>query len=91
MKKISNDIVTAAERLLNTEDGKTLMAWLVKEYGLMERSFIPDQHGKVSPINAAIRDGERAVVSLLYKIKESYFFQPNTDNEKTDHKPARQR
>jgi len=57
------------------------MAWLVKEYGLMDRSFIPDQHGKLRPINAAVRDGESGVVPVLIKLKESNIFQPNTENE----------
>lgn len=53
------------------------MAFLVKEYGLMERSFMPDPQGKVSPINAAIRDGERGVVGLLFKLKQSDTYKPN--------------
>mgnify|MGYP007059733812 FL=1 len=50
------------------------MAFLVKEFGLMERSFLLDQQGKVSPINAAIRDGERGVVGLLFKLKQQETF-----------------
>jgi len=82
MRKLSNELAATAERVLNTPDGIALMAWLVKEYGLMDRSFIPDQYGKLSPINAAVRDGERGVVSVLFKLKESNIFQPNTENEK---------
>ena len=68
MKPISREVAVAAEKLFNTGDGKTVMGYLVKEFGLMDRAFIPDQHGKVSPINAAIRDGERGVVGLLFKL-----------------------
>lgn len=50
------------------------MAFLVKEYGLMERAFLLDKQGKVSPINAAIRDGERGVVGLLFKLKQNETF-----------------
>lgn len=59
-----------AAECLNSKSGERLMAFLVKEFGLMERSFLLDQQGKVSPINAAIRDGERGVVGLLFKLKQ---------------------
>ena len=77
MRKITKEVADAAAACLNTKDGETLVAFLVKEYGLMERSFLLDQHGKVSPINAAIRDGERGVVGLLFKLKQQQTFDPN--------------
>lgn len=70
MRQISKEIADAAAECLNTVSGEKLMGFLVKEYGLMERSFLLDQQGKVSPINAAIRDGERGVVGLLFKLKQ---------------------
>lgn len=63
-----------AAECLNSKSGERLMAFLVKEFGLMERSFLLDQQGKVSPINAAIRDGERGVVGLLFKLKQQETF-----------------
>lgn len=81
MRTIPKRVAVAAETILNSDHGETLMGFLVKEYGLMERSFLPDQHGKVSPMNAAIRDGERGVVSLLFKLKQGETFQPNENNE----------
>jgi hypothetical protein len=70
MRQITQEVADAASECLNTKNGERLMAFLVKEFGLMDRSFLLDQHGKVSPINAAIRDGERGVVGLLFKLKQ---------------------
>jgi hypothetical protein len=75
MKQIPTDVAIAAERLLKTDDGQTLMGFLIKDYGLMDRAFIQDGHGKVSPINAAIRDGERGVVGFLFKLSQGETFQ----------------
>lgn len=77
MRKITQEVADAAEVCLNTKDGEMLMAFLVKEYGLMERSFLLDAQGKVSPINAAIRDGERGVVGLLFKLKQQQTYKPD--------------
>jgi hypothetical protein len=74
MRKLSRDVADAAAQVLNTKNGEILMGFLVKEFGLMERNFVPDQQGKVSPINAAIRDGERGVVGLLFKLKQNETF-----------------
>jgi len=74
MRKLSREVADAAAQVLNTKNGEILMGFLVKEFGLMERNFVPDQHGKVSPINAAIRDGERGVVGLLFKLKQDETF-----------------
>jgi hypothetical protein len=74
MRKISKEVADAASECLNTKAGERLMAFLVKEYGLMERAFLLDKQGKVSPINAAIRDGERGVVGLLFKLKQNETF-----------------
>jgi hypothetical protein len=70
MRKITQEVADHAAECLNSKSGERLMAFLVKEFGLMERSFLLDQQGKVSPINAAIRDGERGVVGLLFKLKQ---------------------
>ena len=77
MRKITQELADHASVCLNTVSGEALMAFLVKEYGLMERSFVPDAQGKVSPINAAIRDGERGVVGLLFKLKQNDTYKPN--------------
>jgi len=76
MRQIPHNVAQAAEACLNTDEGKTMMAHLVKEFGLLDRSYIPDAQGKVSPILAAIRDGERGVVGLLYKLQQSKTFEP---------------
>lgn len=81
MKQIPRDVAVAAQKILNTDEGNTLMGYLVKDFGLMDRSFIPDHHNKVSPINAAIRDGERGVVGLLFKLKQGETFEPNETDE----------
>lgn len=70
MRKISKEVAEAAAACLNSPEGEMMMSYLIREYGLMERSFIQDAHGKVSPINAAIRDGERGVVGFLFKLKQ---------------------
>jgi hypothetical protein len=77
MRKITKEVADAAASCLNTRDGETLVGFLVKEFGLMERSFLLDNQGKVSPINAAIRDGERGVVGLLFKLKQQQTFDPD--------------
>lgn len=61
----------AAERLFNTPDGEAVVAYLAQEVGLTERTFIPDADGRVDPYRAAIKDGERAVVSLILKLKQA--------------------
>jgi hypothetical protein len=73
-RKITQEVADHAAECLNSKSGERLMAFLVKEFGLMERSFLLDQQGKVSPINAAIRDGERGVVGLLFKLKQQETF-----------------
>ena len=77
MRKLSREVADAAAQVLNTKNGEILMGFLVKEFGLMERVYVPDSHGKVSPINAAIRDGERGVVGLLFKLKQNETFDAN--------------
>jgi len=77
MRKITKEVADAAASCLNTRDGETLVGFLVKEFGLMERSFLLDNQGKVSPINAAIRDGERGVVGLLFKLKQQQTYDPD--------------
>ena len=74
MRKLSRDVADAAAHVLNTKNGEILMGFLVKEFGLMERVYVPDKQGKVSPINADIRDGERGVVGLLFKLKQNETF-----------------
>jgi len=81
MKQIPRDVATAAQRILNTPDGETLIGFLVKDYGLMERVFMTDLHGKLSPINAAVRDGERAVVGMLFKLKQAQTFDEIIDDK----------
>lgn len=74
MRQIPKEVADAAAECLNTKCGEKLVSYLVKEYGLLERSFLLDGQGKVSPINAAIRDGERGVVGLLFKLKQQETF-----------------
>lgn len=78
MRQIPHNVAQAAEACLNTDEGKTMMAHMIKEFGLLDRAYIPDAQGKVSPILAAIRDGERGVVGLLHKLQEGKVFDPRT-------------
>lgn len=86
MRSIPIKTAETAERLLSSPDGQLLLQHLVQEYGLMERSFLADSQGKVSPINAAIRDGERGVVGYLFKLSRGEFSN-NPTHEARNHNP----
>ena len=53
-----------------------LVDYLSHAVGLTERTFIPDPDGRVDPLRAAIKDGERAIVSLIVKLQNG-----DTNNE----------
>lgn len=70
MRSIPLKIAQAAEKALNTGEGRMVVDYLSKAVGLTERTFIPDPDGKVDPLRAAIKDGERAIVSLIVKLQK---------------------
>lgn len=76
MRGIPVKVADAAEKALNTPEGEVFVEYLVKAVGLTERTFIPDASGHVDPYRAAIKDGERAIVSLIVKL-----YQGETNDE----------
>lgn len=76
MRGIPVKVADAAEKTLNTPEGEMFVEYLVKAVGLTERTFIPDASGHVDPYRAAIKDGERAIVSLIVKL-----YQGETNDE----------
>ena len=70
MRQLNAQTAKAAEKALNTPEGKILTEYLTQAVGLMERTFIPDSNGVVDPYRAAIKDGERAIVSLIVKLQQ---------------------
>jgi len=69
MRQLNAQTAKACEKALNTPEGKILTEYLTQSVGLIERTFIPDSNGVVDPYRAAIKDGERAIVSLLVKLQ----------------------
>jgi hypothetical protein len=51
--------------VLRTDDGRELLAHLVKRFDLSGRTFMAGEKGEVNALRAAIRDGERAAVRYL--------------------------
>jgi len=70
MRQLNAQTAKAAEKALNTPEGKILTEYLIQAVGLIERTFIPDSNGMVDPYRAAIKDGERAIVSLIVKLQQ---------------------
>lgn len=70
MRQIPVKVADAAEKAFNTPEGSIVVDYLAKAVGLTERTFIPDAGGHVDPYRAAIKDGERAVVSLIVKLQK---------------------
>ncbi|GAT35612.1 hypothetical protein TSACC_3683 [Terrimicrobium sacchariphilum] len=62
-------LVNAARRVLESEDGRVLMAHLEETFRVNERVFTPVRSGAdvyaYDPITAALADGARAVVLHL--------------------------
>jgi hypothetical protein len=58
-------IPQVALSVFRTEDGKELLAHLIKRFDLAGRIFIVGDKGEVNALRAAIRDGERACVRHL--------------------------
>ena len=75
MRKLSTSTAREAEKALNTPEGKELVKYLTKAVGLTERTFILDKNGVIDPYRAAIKDGERAIVSLLVKLQKGDFYE----------------
>jgi len=74
MRQLNAQTAKACEKALGTPEGKILTEYLTQSVGLIERTFIPDSNGVIDPYRAAIRDGERAVVSLLVKLQQGMTF-----------------
>lgn len=70
MRGIPVKVADAAEKALSTPEGEMFVEYLVKAVGLTERTFLPDADGHVDPYRAAIKDGERAIVSLIVKLQK---------------------
>lgn len=51
--------------VFSTETGQEVLGHLVKRFDLTGRSFLATDRGEVNALRAAVRDGERAVVSYL--------------------------
>lgn len=64
-RKQHDRLAQVAAAVLGTQDGQELLAHLQARFGLNERVFILGEKGEVNALRAAIRDGERAVVSYL--------------------------
>lgn len=79
MRGIPVKTAAAAERLFNTPDGKSVLSFLSDVVGLTERTFIPDSSGRVDPYRAAIKDGERAVVSMILKLQKGQTHERDED------------
>ena len=80
MRKLSANTAKLAEKALNTPEGKELVNFLTQAVGLTERTFIPDQHGAIDPYRAAIKDGERAIVSLITKLQKGDYYEQEDDH-----------
>jgi hypothetical protein len=63
--KREDRLAQVALAVLRTEDGKELLAHLVKRFDLTGRTFMAGDKGEVNALRAAIRDGERSVVHHL--------------------------
>lgn len=80
MRQINAQVAKAAEKVLTTAEGKLFVDFLVASSGLTERTFIPDTQGHVDPYRAAIKDGERAIVSLICKLQKGELNYERNDN-----------
>ena len=81
MRQINGQVAKAAEKALTTAEGRVLVDFLVAASGLTERTFIPDPNGHVDPYRAAIKDGERAIVSLICKLQKGELqYEQETNN-----------
>jgi hypothetical protein len=63
--KREDRLAQVALAVLRTDDGRELLAHLVKRFDLTGRTFLSGDKGEVNALRAAIRDGERAVVRHL--------------------------
>ena len=63
--KREDRLAQVALAVLRTEDGKELLAHMVKRFDLTGRTFMAGDKGEVNALRAAIRDGERSVVRHL--------------------------
>lgn len=79
MRQLTANTAKQAEIALNSPEGKDLLAYLTKAVGLTERTFILDKQGNIDPYRAAIKDGERAIVSLLVKLQNGETFEQHED------------
>lgn len=51
--------------VFSTDTGREVLAHLIKRFDLTGRTFLASEKGDVNALRAAVRDGERAVVSYL--------------------------
>lgn len=67
-------IVNAAKRCLETEDGRSLMAYLETLFGLKAPVFNPTNRGgyhAYDPLQAALTDGARGVIIHINELLQS--------------------
>ena len=79
MRQLTANTAKQAEIALNTPEGKDLLKYLTLAVGVTERTFILDKRGNIDPYRAAIKDGERAIVSLLVKLQAGQTFEQHED------------
>jgi hypothetical protein len=57
-------LTNAHHRLWSSEDGKTVLDDIKRQFSTDRSAFFPIE-GKYDPINAALRDGQRSVVIYI--------------------------
>lgn len=53
--------------VFSTDDGREVLAMLVKRFDLLGRTFLATERGDVNALRAAVRDGERAAVQFIFQ------------------------
>jgi hypothetical protein len=62
-------VVNVAAAVFKTPDGMELLEYLCKRFNLHARSFLSaDPRGALCPLNAAVRDGQKAVIHHLLEL-----------------------
>lgn len=64
-RKQAERLAQVAAAVFQTDDGHELLDHLCRRFGLQDRVFIPNDRGDINALRAAVRDGERAVVTYL--------------------------
>jgi hypothetical protein len=67
-RKDQDRLCQLAVELFDSESGRELLKHLVERFDLLGRTFLATDRGEVNALRAAVRDGERAVVSHLLRM-----------------------